>query len=121
MTHKDIAQKFIALSITVSLILLIFLIFAPPSGIAVHLHPGEPNYASPLYDTAQTVTFDNVELTIRGDEAIPVLDLTISIRRNGTHEAVASVQFCINGTENLLYPNTSNNTTIWRDQQSKRS
>ena len=99
MTHNNIAQKIIAFSITVLLILLIFFIMAPPSGIAVHLHPGEPSYTDPLYNTSKTVTFNDVELTIRGDEAIPVIYLTFSIRRNSTNEEIASVQFFINGTE----------------------
>ncbi len=97
--QKDVTQKIIAFCITVILILLIFFIFAPPSGVAVHLHPGVPSYISPLYNTSKTVTFNNVELTIKGDEAIPVTYLTFSIRRNGTNEEIASVQFFINGTE----------------------
>ncbi len=99
MTHNDITQKIIAFSITVFLILLIFFILAPPTGIAVHLHPGMPSYTAPLYNTSKTVTFNDVELTIRGDEAIPVTYLTFSICRNSTNEEIASVQFFINGTE----------------------
>jgi hypothetical protein len=97
--QKVVTQKIIAFCITVVLTLLIFFIFTPPSGVAVHLHPGVPSYTSPLYNTSKTVTFNNVELTIKGDEAIPVTSLTFSIRRNGTDEEIASVQFYINGTE----------------------
>jgi PKD repeat protein len=65
--------------------------------MAVYLHPGTPSYTSPLYK-ASTVTFNNVNLTIRGSETIPVNYLNFSIRQSSTHQQIAYVKFSLNGT-----------------------
>ena len=94
---KDVQKKLVAFSITLSLIVLIFLVLSPPPSIAVYLHPGTPSYASPLYK-ASTVTFNNVNLTIRGSEAIPVNYLNFSIRQSSNHQRIAYLKISLNGT-----------------------
>ncbi len=76
------------------MILLLFLTIIPPS-TAVLLDPGEPNKTSVKKGT--TVTFNDVNLTIRAKERIPVESLKFSIFKGSTE--IAYVKFYINGTE----------------------
>ena len=97
--QKEFTRKIAAVSITVSLIVLILLVLTSPPITAVYLHPGTPSYTAPLYNTAKTVTFNNVNLTIRKSEAIPVNYLSFSIRKSSDNSEVAYVRFSIQGTE----------------------
>lgn len=97
MVSRELKNKILALSITISLIALIFLVLTPPPSIAVYLSPGAPNPTSAY--TSSIITFNNVNLTIRDDEAIPVNYLNFSIRQSSNDQVIASVRFSINGTE----------------------
>jgi len=96
MLTREFTQKIIALGITISLIALIFLVLAPPPSIAVHLETGTPIPLSGY--TGTTITFQHVNLTIKGPEAIIVNYLNFSIF-NANDQLVAHVKFFINGTE----------------------
>jgi PKD repeat protein len=97
MMSRELTQKIVALGITISLIALIFLVFTPSPTIAVHLNPGAPSPSS-VY-TGTIITFSDVNLTIRGDEAIPVNYLNFSIRQSSNNQEIAYVKFSLNGTE----------------------
>jgi chitodextrinase len=94
---RELKKKIVALGITVSLLALIFLVLTPSSTIAVYLNPGTPN-STAVYTTS-TITFNNVNFTIRGDEAVPVNYLNFSIRQSSNHQEIAYMKFSINGTE----------------------
>ena len=66
---REISKKIIGLVISITLVALIFSILIPPA-TAVHLSPGSPNHSS--VTVGNTITFSNVNLTIRGEEKIPV-------------------------------------------------
>ncbi len=83
-----------SLIVTVVMILLLFLTTIPPS-TAVFLDPGEPNKTSVSKGTI--ITFNDVNLTIRAGERIPVESLNFTISKDSTE--VAHVKFYINGTE----------------------
>jgi PKD repeat protein len=94
---RDVQKKLVAFSITLSLIVLIFVIFTPPPSVAVYLHPGTPSYT--FVATSSFITFNNVNLTIRESEAIPVNYLTFSIRKSSDNSEFEHVTFSIQGTE----------------------
>jgi hypothetical protein len=74
-------------------------VFTPSPSIAGHLNPETPSYTSPLYTTSK-ITFNNVNFTIPDPEAIIVNYLTFSIFNiNDQENAIAHVNFSINGTE----------------------
>jgi hypothetical protein len=112
-------KEILAIAIASLLVIMIFLILIPPA-TAVYLHPGTPNSTSAILGT--TVTFSNVNLTIRGYEKIPVNNLTFTIYNNVNDQQVGYVLFYINGTEIEDYPSnkfTVTNTTAigagWND------
>lgn len=80
--------------VAVLLAALIFLVLAPPL-TAVKLDPGTPSNTSVYKGT--TITFNNVNLTIRGAERIPVNLLNFTVF-NGSTE-VAYVKFNVTGSE----------------------
>ena len=82
------------LIVTAIMILLLFLTTIP-SSTAVLLDPGEPNKTSVSKGTI--ITFNDVNLTIRAGERIPVESLNFTIFKDSTE--VAHVKFYINGTE----------------------
>jgi PKD repeat protein len=96
--RREINKKIAAFGLTVLLIALIFFVLTPPSTTAVYLHPGTPSPTS--VNTPSTVTFNNINLTIRGlREAIPVTELNFSIRQSSNNLEVAYVKFSITGAE----------------------
>jgi chitodextrinase len=97
MVHKELQKKMLAFGITITLIVLIFVVFTPPPNVAVYLHPGTPNYTSMA--STSFVTFNNVNLTIRESEAIPINYLTFSIRKSSDNSEFEYVTFSIQGTE----------------------
>ena len=96
MVKGKLGKQFLAIAISVLLIFLIIFILIPPA-TAVYLHPGTPSSTSA--STGSTITFSDVNLTIRGYEKIPVNNLTFKIFNNANHQQVAYVIFYINGTE----------------------
>jgi hypothetical protein len=113
MGKGEIRKEFLAIAITILLILMIFFVLIPPS-TAVYLHPGSPSRSS--VNTGSTITFSNVNLTIRGYEKIPVNNLTFKIFNNANNQEIAYVIFYINGTEISDSPSgkftVTNTTTI---------
>ena len=101
MVSRELKKKIVAFSLTVSLIALIFLVLIQPPVTAVKLDPGTPSSTS-VY-TGTTITFNDVNLTIRGPEAIIVNSLNFSIFNNDD-EYIAHVNFFINGTEITDHP-----------------
>ena len=92
--RSALKKQGLALGISILLVVLIFFILTPPT-TAVYLHPGTPNPKT--VSSSGIVTFDNVDFTIRGDEAIPVEFLKFTIyKSNG--DIQAWVKFNINGT-----------------------
>lgn len=94
--RRDLSQKGVAIGVTLSLILLIIAVFTP-SYSAVKLSPGTPNTSSVTVDT--TIIFQDVNLTIRSAEAIPVNSLMFSIFRSNDNSEVAHVNFSLIGTK----------------------
>ncbi len=88
-------QKATALAFTIALVGLILAVFIPSSP-AVILSPGTPSTTS-LY-VNNNVTFKNVTLTIRGNEAIPIDLLKFVIYTNSTNTKIAEVNFTLHGT-----------------------
>jgi hypothetical protein len=84
-------------SLTISILLLILIIFVliPPS-TAVKLNPGTPDKVSITKGTI--ITFNNVNLTIRSVERIPVEFLNFSIFNETSDQLVANLCFHINST-----------------------
>jgi len=76
-------------------------VLIPSSSIAVYLNPGTPSSTSLFIQS--TITFSNVNFTIRGPEAIIVNYLNFSIF-NTNDQYIAHVNFSINGTETIDYP-----------------
>ncbi len=112
MVKGELGKKLLAIAISVLLIFLILFILVPPA-TAVYLHPGEPSSTSA--NTGSTITFSNVNLTIRGYEKIPVNNLTFTIFNNANNQQIAYVKFYINGTEIEDSPSgkfTVTNTTV---------
>lgn len=91
---KGIWEKATGIGVALSLVLLIFAVLIPATS-AVMLSPGFPNDSSVM--TGTTIVFHNVNLTIRGAEAIPVKDLTFAIF-DMKHHQVADVRFSLDGT-----------------------
>ena len=84
---------------TLALVFLIFAVLIPP-GASVYVSPGTPSSSS--VTSGSTITFSNVNLTIRAAERIPVDFLNFTIFSGSTE--VAYVKFYIDGTEITDYP-----------------
>ena len=94
MERMALKKQGLALGISISLVALIFFILTPPV-TAVYLHPGTPDPTS--VSSGGIITFNNVNFTIRGAEAIPVEFLKFTVyKSNG--DVQAWVKFTINGT-----------------------
>ncbi len=100
-------QKATALGITLALVLLIIAIFAP-SFTAVKLSPGTPSKTS-LY-VENYIVFQNVNLTIRSTEAIPIDFIRFVIYSHTTNTPVAYVNFTLHGS--ILTQNPAGRFTI---------
>ena len=94
MERRSLKKQGLALGISISLVALIFFILTPPA-TAVYLHPGTPDPRS--VSRGGIVTFNNVNFTIRGAEAIPVEFLKFTIY-NSDGDDHAWVKFNITGT-----------------------
>lgn len=92
--RRESWQKGVAMSIALLLILLIIVVFTP-SFSAVKLSPGTPNKSSVTKNTI--IIFNNVNLTIRSTEAIPVNYLMFRIFRSNDNSMIAQVNFSIFG------------------------
>ena len=109
--RKKLLNRVEGIAILVMFIALVYFVLIPPA-TAVLLSPGTPSPTSTT--TGNTVTFSNVNLTIRGYEKIPVNNLTFTIYNNANDNTVAYVKFYINGTEISDSPSgkfTVSNTT----------
>jgi hypothetical protein len=100
--RKDVRPKGEGLIIAVLLILLIFSVLVP-SATAVVLFPGNPNDSSVV--VGDTIFFNNVNLTIHRDEAIPVDDIVFAIYRCSDNKQVAHVHFSVFGIKIADTPN----------------
>ena len=97
------------------LLVMIFLVLIPPA-TAVKLDPGIPDDTS--VTTGTTIIFTDVNLTIRGEEKIPVDFLNFSIFNNANDQCVAFVTFFVDGAEIEDYPSNKflvANTTVISD------
>jgi hypothetical protein len=104
-------KKVISLAISALFILLIFFILAPP-GTAVRVYPGKPD--DRLVTTGAIITFNEVNLTIRGTERIPVNNLTFKVYNKVDNQMIGYVKFDINGSKIEDFPEgkfTVTNTT----------
>ena len=91
----NLLRKMVSLTISILLLILIILVLIPPS-TAVKLNPGTPDKVSITKGTI--ITFNNVNLTIRSAERIPVEFLNFSIFNETTDQLVANLCFYINST-----------------------
>lgn len=98
---KEQWQKGVAIGITLSLIILIIVVFTP-SYAAVKLSPGTPNKSSVTINTI--IIFNDVNLTIRSNEAIPVDYLNFRVFRSNDNSMVAQLNFSILGTKRSETP-----------------
>jgi len=94
-------KELITFIITASIVILLIMTTIPPAA-AVYLDAGTPSSTS--VTQGNTITFSNVNLTIRGAERIPVNYLNFSIFRNSDDQRIAYVKFHINGSEIDEYP-----------------
>ncbi len=90
-------NKEIITFITTAIVITLLILTAIPPATAVYLDAGTPSTTS--LTKGNTVTFHNVNLTIRGAERIPVEYLNFSIFRNSDDQCIAYVEFYINGSE----------------------
>lgn len=81
--------------------MLIIAIFTPSFG-AVKLSPGTPNKTSLYVDNY--IVFRNVNLTVRGTEAIPIDFLRFVIYSHTTNNPIAYVNFTLQGNILSQYP-----------------
>ncbi|KYK22544.1 hypothetical protein AYK25_07175 [Thermoplasmatales archaeon SM1-50] len=101
---KSLLRKGIGIVVSLFLVLLVFSVLLP-SASAIALSPGTPD--STLVIAGAIISFDDVTLTIRAAEAIPVKYLTYVIYNSENHHKVASVCFLIDGTEIFDAPSES--------------
>ena len=102
MERRDSKKQVLAIVIAVILISLILLVLTPPA-TAVILSPGTLSTSDQTPNKGDTITFRNVNLTIEGNEAIPLTWLNFSIKKTSGDTLVAYVHFSADGTE-LLDP-----------------
>jgi len=116
MVKKELAKKITAGIISLTVILLIFSVLMPPA-TSVSVTPGTPNKSS--LTSGSTISFEDVNLTIRSNEKIPVQNLTFTIYDNNDGSIVAYVIFYPDGTEITDSPtgkfSVTNLTTILSD------
>jgi len=105
MINRNLKKKIIGLIISSMLLVAIFLVLIPPA-TAVKLDPGTPDDTS--VTTGTTITFNNVNLTIRGPERIPVSFLNFTIFEGSTE--IAYVKFNVTGSE--MEDSPSNKFTV---------
>ena len=99
MPKNNLFGKALSLGISILMISLLFFDLIPISS-AVFVSPGEPSDTSVNIGT--TITFNDVNLTIRGPERIPVSFLNFTIFDGNTE--IAHVKFNIDGTVIEQYP-----------------
>ena len=90
-------KKIVGSGVACSLVLLICAVLVP-SAAAVELSPGVPEVNPPV-DGITTIVFDDVTVTIRAAEAIPVNFLVFRIYDTETNREVGRVQFSLQGNE----------------------
>ena len=95
MVERVLLKKISGIIISISLITLILFVLIPPA-TAVILYPGSPDDTSVSKGTI--ITFNNVNLTIRSVERIPVEFLNFSIFKETNDQRVAYVNFSIDST-----------------------
>ena len=110
MPKNDKINKGLSLGISIALILLLFLDLVPFTS-AVFVSPGIPDNTS--VDIGTTITFDNVNLTIRGPERIPVYFLNFTIF--DTNSEIAHVKYNIYGNIIEQYPSDTFTVTTITD------
>jgi hypothetical protein len=89
-------RKGAGVGVALSLVLLIFMVLIP-SATAVKVSAGAPSNFS--VNAGSTIFFQNVNLTIRAAEVIPVNFLTFEIFNSTTDHRVAWVRFTLMGAE----------------------
>jgi len=99
MLKNNLVGKVLSLGISILMISLLFFDLIPVSS-AVFVSPGTPSDTS--VDIGNIITFDNVNLTIRGPERIPISFLNFTIFNGNTE--IANVKFDIDGTILEQYP-----------------
>lgn len=113
---KSTKKKIVSIGITGILIGLIFFVLVPP-GTSVLLSTGNPSSSS--ITLGNTVTFPQVNITIRGAERIPITYVNFSIYDNDTDSLVGFVVFSAQGDEQSDFPvnafSISLNSTIQSD------
>lgn len=93
---KEFRKKVTALGVALTLMLLIFAVLLP-SASAVKVSAGIPQ--DTMVNAGTTIVFEEVNLTIRSAEAIPVKYLTFVVFDSKTNHKVAQVRFSLEGTE----------------------
>jgi hypothetical protein len=106
MKDADIKHNLVGLTVSALLITLILFILLKPA-TAVYLHPGTPSEI--LLSEGTTIKFSDVNLTIRGDEKVPINFLKFVIFNDSTE--IAYVKFNIDGTELEESPSNKFNVT----------
>jgi len=115
MVKRETIQKAVGVGIAFLLVALIFLVLIPPA-TAVYVSAGTPDDRT--VTKTNTITFEDVNLTIRNAEKIPVNNLTFTVYKNSDDSVQAYVIFYINGTEIDDHPSgkfTVTNTTVIDD------
>lgn len=102
--HKNYGKKIGSIIVTFILISLIIFVLLPPA-TSVYLSPG--TLSDDEITLGNTITFENVSLTIRGIEKIPITRLNFSIFNNETDILAGVVVFSVDGTEIDEHPDGS--------------
>ena len=93
---KDLWRKGASACVAVTLVILVFIVLLP-SGTSVKVSGGIPSDSS--VNAGTTIFFQNVNLTIRAAEVIPVNFLTFEIYNSTTNHRVAWVRFTLMGAK----------------------
>jgi hypothetical protein len=106
---NNLFRKIIAIGLSFFLVGLISFVLIPQAK-AVSVHPGKPDDRSVFI--CNSVTFENVKLTIRNGEQIPIDSIEFSIFDRRTHQPIAYVLFYVDGTEIEEYPSGKFSVTL---------
>ena len=94
---RDVWRKGISVGVATSLVILVFIVLIPSATTAVKVSGGIPSNSS--VNVGTTIFFQDVNVTIRAAEAIPVNFLTFEIFNSSTGQRVGWVRFTITGEE----------------------
>ncbi|MFH1013876.1 MAG: hypothetical protein V1769_05150 [Thermoplasmatota archaeon] len=98
---RETGKKIVSVVLCILLIAMIFSVLLPPA-TSVYLSTGSSE--DTIVCNESSITFTNVNLTIRGEERIPINFLNFSIYDHTTEDSVAYIRFSVDGVELSDFP-----------------